>query len=247
MNLNMRQSRIWKAAGKIRWSTPVQRMKWRLQRQLIAISDVLFDLRYGTETARQVYPAELNPIGPNRAHAVKYQPTVAHHFERMMGAIVPPAGSAFVDFGSGKGRVLLLASRYGFSRVTGVEFDGDLCATALRNVEIFRRRTGIDTEVRVSHLDATQYHVQEDDNIFYFSNPFRPVVMQVVLQNIVLSIVRKPRKVWLMYYCVPRENVVAGCGIFSPLTKFSFSSGAWWELPGPRRDSIIYESLPHEA
>ena len=39
----------------------------------------------------------------------------------------------FIDFGSGKGRCLLMAGILGFKNVIGIEFAKDLCEWAKRN------------------------------------------------------------------------------------------------------------------
>ena len=51
-------------------------------------------------------------------------------FRRLMRTLSLPPGSGFVDFGCGKGRVLLLAAGFGFARITGVEFAKELCDIA---------------------------------------------------------------------------------------------------------------------
>ena len=56
-------------------------------------------------------------------------------FEQIMQAI--PADFSqftFVDLGSGKGRVLLMASDYPFQRIVGVEFMADLHRVAQKNI-----------------------------------------------------------------------------------------------------------------
>jgi len=44
----------------------------------------------------------------------------------------------FVDFGSGKGKVVLLAPRLPFRKVIGLEFAQQLIAVAQRNIRSFR-------------------------------------------------------------------------------------------------------------
>ena len=47
--------------------------------------------------------------------------------------------SAFVDFGSGKGRAILVASRLPFRKVIGVEYSEPLTKIAQENISIFRK------------------------------------------------------------------------------------------------------------
>src|SRR5262245_4264326 len=78
--------------------------------------DLTFDWRHGTKT---IAPAELDRLhvpSPNKFHGVRYQATRARPFRRLLRELALPTGGTFVDLGSGKGRVLLLAAQAGFSR-----------------------------------------------------------------------------------------------------------------------------------
>ena len=82
--------------------------------------DRAFDLRYGVHTTGQVplyradAPALLNP------HYFDYQPTPVRTVRTVLRRLGPDVDSStFIDFGSGRGRVLLLASELGFRQVIG--------------------------------------------------------------------------------------------------------------------------------
>jgi len=45
---------------------------------------------------------------------------------------------SFVDYGSGKGRVLLVASDYAFKKIVGVEFSKVLNDVAVANIATYR-------------------------------------------------------------------------------------------------------------
>jgi cyclopropane fatty-acyl-phospholipid synthase-like methyltransferase len=79
------------------------------------IADLEFDLRYGTDTMRRVEKDAL----PGSS---SYSATKARGFRTLMRKLDLPKASVFVDLGSGKGRVLLLAAQYGFEKVVGVEY-----------------------------------------------------------------------------------------------------------------------------
>src|SRR5712671_2464922 len=68
--------------------------------------DLLFDLKYGTDTMRWVGVEALDTDSKNRSHAVQYQATKAQPFLTLLRQLDLPLTSVFVDFGSGKGRVL---------------------------------------------------------------------------------------------------------------------------------------------
>lgn len=90
----------------------------------------------------------------------------------------------FIDFGSGKGRPMLIASRLGFRRVVGVEYARELHEIALGNIEIFRSRYPDAAPIESVYCDATVYAVPREPCLFFFFSPFRFSVMAKVLGNI---------------------------------------------------------------
>ena len=114
----------------------------------------------------------------HEAHAVFYQPWPYAKFKRMMRALpdVDPARSTFIDFGSGKGRALVLAADHGFARVVGVEMFASLCDEARDNIESYRSKRGDNrSRIEVVCTDATRYALPDGDLFCYFYNPFDEV------------------------------------------------------------------------
>jgi SAM-dependent methyltransferase len=169
-----------------------------------AVADLTFDWRHGTDTARVVPIGEMNVRSENTAHAVHYQATKAGPLAKLLRRLRFPEGSVFVDFGSGKGRVLLLAAQEKFKRVVGVEFSSDLCAVARKNVELFRQKRPSLASVEIVEADAASYLVRPDENVFFLFNPFDEVVLAKVVQRIGESLAAHPRAAW-MIYCTPRH------------------------------------------
>jgi SAM-dependent methyltransferase len=105
----------------------------------------------------------------------------------------------FLDFGSGKGRVVLAAARYPFKRVLGVEIVESLNEIARGNIAIARRR--LRAPVEVVTTDATKLDVPDDVTVIYLYNPFLGEVLSSVQKNIERSLIRKPRNLRLYYAC----------------------------------------------
>jgi hypothetical protein len=104
----------------------------------------------------------------------------------------------FVDFGSGKGRVVWQAAQYRFARVVGVEISPQLNDVARRNIEGGRKRLKCG-DVELVTADATEFEVPDDMTVAYFYSPFEGDVFRQVLRNIVESVDRRPRKVTMIY------------------------------------------------
>lgn len=161
--------------------------------------DAWFDRRYGVQTDRWVALKDLEVVGDNKAQGGNYQPIKADQFRSAIRYFQIPTNGVFVDYGSGKGRVLFLAILYGFNRVAGVEFATALCEEADHNFESFRRRTGREFEAHTVNVDAAEYSVNDDDCVFFMNNPFNSEVLEQVLDNIRLSLRSKPRAIHLIY------------------------------------------------
>jgi len=132
--------------------------------------------------------------GNNREHGSDYWPSPYRLVEKMLAALEPEMRrQAFVDFGCGKGRVLWLAARSGFSRVIGVEFSNDLCLEARKLVA--RTRIAAD----VINEDAAGYKIPVTGGVFYFFHPFDETIMDRVARNIIESWSSRPREIRVIY------------------------------------------------
>ena len=115
-------------------------------------------------------------------------------FDRIMSHFEISAADAIVDFGCGKGGVLISLSKYPFSRITGVEIAPDLVDIARENIRKLKIRS-----VDIQCCDAADFKQLDEYNYFYFFDPFPCVVMADVLDNIEQSLTDKPRKGTLIY------------------------------------------------
>lgn len=164
-----------------------------------------FDLRYGVETRLGVDCGDLTGTVGDVSHAKPYRATQTLHLYRLFRQLGLGAGRGLVDMGSGKGRVLLIAALVGFRVARGVEFSSALCAVARRNVEQFRQRSRTATEFEIIHADAGEYVIREDEDVFYFGNPFDEHVLRKVMANISASYAARPRHMTLIYFNLRRR------------------------------------------
>jgi len=169
------------------------------QSALNICEDWLFDWRYGTDTVSRIYQADLEFDHPNKKSAHPYIPNRGRSFNKLMAAIALPRGGIFVDYGSGKGKILMLASRFGFRRVVGLEFSEELHRVALSNVKKYQARTGCQSIEPVLG-DASRYVLRDDENVLFFFNPFEQDVLDGCLGQIESSLARNPRHIWVIYF-----------------------------------------------
>jgi SAM-dependent methyltransferase len=179
------------------------------------IVDARFDRKYGTDTARRIPREQIQTGSENIVHCVNYGASKEVPFRKLMKKLQLPREGVFVDLGSGKGRALMLASKYGFRKVIGIEFSGALCNAARANLEKFLRKYPTASQIEVIESDVTKYAFDDDETVFFMLDPFNAPVLTQVLQNIRASVERKPRKIWLIY-SVPREqNIIDQAELFT--------------------------------
>jgi SAM-dependent methyltransferase len=168
--------------------------------------DRKFDRDHGTETCviEEVHALQIESA--NRAHSARYEPSRVLPLRKMFPIVrrMMPPESVLLDFGCGKGRVLLLAAEHGFG-ARGIEFAGELCEVARRNVATFNARTGNKSEITVIKGDVTEYVIRPDETVFFLFNPFGPVIFEKVLDQLCTSLKAHPRKI-LIVICLPSDE-----------------------------------------
>jgi predicted RNA methylase len=174
-----------------------------------------FDRAHGVDTAGVISLYSLNlPNQENLDHGLKYQGINPNIFRKMMGALpaIDFSKFVFIDYGSGKGRALLLAAEYPFSRIIGVEFAPELHMIAKRNIQAYRNSRQVCRAIQSICADATTYELPADPAVIYIYNPFDAVLMTRVLENVAVSLAAHPRQLYLLVSGESLQTVVAGAG-----------------------------------
>ena len=120
----------------------------------------------------------------------------------------------FVDFGSGKGRLLLIAREFPFASVQGVERDLALHALAQENLRVGRNFKHQCKLVQSLHLDANLYEFPSTSLVLYLFNPFGEQIFAKLLEKLVRSILEQPRNVLIVLVNPQYAHLVDGIGIF---------------------------------
>lgn len=165
------------------------------------IQDRMFDRRFRVTTAGDQAAGDLDSDDADRRYSCGYQPVRPHAFNEIIRELgIAYEQFAFVDFGSGMGRAILLASEFPFKRVIGVELSPQLTRIASENVKNYASATQKCKQVAVVCENATRYSMPPEPTVFYFFNPFGESVMERVLANLRTSLRQCPRKVFVILY-----------------------------------------------
>ena len=161
-----------------------------------------FDRKLGLDTTEEVNLAHLSYIeSPNREHGTGYQPTPISLFHEMIrGLSIRYEDFVFVDFGSGKGRTLLIAADYPFRRIIGVEYNQYLHQIAVRNLGLYQSPGRQCQAITTICADAATFQIPPEPAVLYFANPFNEVVMQKLIKSIEASWRNSPRNLFAVYY-----------------------------------------------
>jgi hypothetical protein len=157
-----------------------------------------FDARYGVDTSGIVRLEGLRVRG-DRDLGVRYQASEPDVVRRRLGDLpISFEDFVFIDIGSGKGRVVLVAAQLPFKAVVGVEFCEDLHEVALANVTAFPHTARVAGKVHLVCIDAAAYQFPPEPLILYFYNPFLKPLMEVVMSNLRASLEQHPRPVYIV-------------------------------------------------
>jgi hypothetical protein len=129
--------------------------------------------------------------------------------------ISSPRDYTFVDLGSGKGLMMLLAAELPFRKVIGVELRKHLHETAIANLRQYRHFELQCQDIESLNLDATEFEFPKDNLVLYMFNPFGREVMEKVLNNLQASMLNTPRSVVLIMLFPDFAHMVDGAGSFA--------------------------------
>jgi SAM-dependent methyltransferase len=175
------------------WLKPVFRTIGRVRCKI-------WDLIHNVDTCGDIPLVDLNFQSENKAPGLEYQshhPRLVRAF--LQGLALDYEKYTFVDFGCGKGRVLLVASEFPFRKIVGVEFAVPLAEVAKSNLVSYRSKTKKCRDISVLAMDAVDYELPPEAEVLYFYSPFPPAVMEQVFQNIERSLQNSPRELFVLF------------------------------------------------
>src|SRR5262245_14761117 len=161
-----------------------------------------FDREHGTDTANEIF--DLTTAGVSREQAARgnfYRATWESEFHEVMDALVALgidlSKFSFVDYGSGKGKVLLMASLHPFRQVVGVEYSPAMHLVAVANCERFKDARQRCFSLTPVLADALEYQPPDGPVIAFIHNAFDPPTTRDLLLR--CDALAKAREVVFIY------------------------------------------------
>ena len=179
----------------------------RLIRPLRIYVDASFDRQYGTDTAGFLRLKDLSIESENKKHATHYEPTPVPLGRYLLRELkIDHSQYTFIDYGSGKGRALLLASEYPFKKIVGIEFSPELNKISQTNIQIWKNDRQQCFNIESICIDAAQYEIPDGPVVLFFFFPFQPPVLEKVVDRIKKSLFHSPRPLRILYYGIWDEK-----------------------------------------
>lgn len=108
------------------------------------------------------------------------------------------SGTSFSDLGCGKGRALVVAAHFGFTKLKGVDFAKEVCEEAKQNMEQLKQNfPAISYEVICGNV--TDYLVEPWESVFFLFNPFDEDTLETFLEKVEVSLKAYPRTIYFLY------------------------------------------------
>jgi hypothetical protein len=169
-------------------------------RRVRAVKEARFDSEFGAFTRGDARLSKLSIVSRNRRFGVDYRGVDPEEFARGFFQLpIRHEDFVFIDLGSGKGRALLLAAKFPFRRLIGVEFARELHEIAAANVLNWRNPDGRCPEFHLHCMDASEFDFPREPLVVFLYNPFGSEVIARVAQRLRDSYAAYPRPVYVLY------------------------------------------------
>jgi hypothetical protein len=187
-----------------------------------------FDRTHGVDTDGKfggwTYLSDLDIPGPNWIDGHDYLPIEPDRFKRVLDSLdIAFEDFTFIDFGSGKGRALLMASEYAFKDIMGLEFSPELHCVAQDNIRRYSPPTRKCGNIRSINVDFTDFALPPEPSVLFLFDPCRGRALAKVTAAIGMSLLACPRPVYIAYVA-PRsesEQLFASAGLLREIYRSS--------------------------
>jgi hypothetical protein len=163
----------------------IKRLKWLLFRARLAFEDPrnrAYDARHNVETAREEALGEVGVAADavKRGNSV-YRVTWGGLIEKALSRLdIDPLRYSFIDYGSGKGKAMLMASDYPFRSIIGLEYAGRLHEIAVANCRSYRSPGQKCRALQPILGDVLDYTPPPGPIVCFMCNPFDQATMRKV-------------------------------------------------------------------
>jgi len=199
-------------------------------RRKASFGDLDYDWEHSVDTTRSNVGVRTQFL--TGVTARPYFATEPWLFEQIMQALpINFPDFTFIDLGSGKGRVLLMASDYPFQRIVGVEFMAELHRAAQKNIGGYSNDRQRYRQIEIFCMDARDFQFPAGPLVVYLFNPFAESTFAQVLKNLRHSIEQMPRPLYIAYRFTEFEGLLGQAAWLEKI-----AGAEQWAVYGDRRN-----------
>ena len=165
-----------------------------------AEADAAFDAAAGVNTGGVQHLYGLTIQSENARFGTNHVASDPTEFNQAMERLdIDLRGATFIDFGSGRGRALIMAAMLPFKKIIGIEFAEELHRDSLENIHKSTYDLGRRDRIKQILGDATQFEFPDTPLVLYLFNPFDAPIVAEVARNALASWRAHPRPMRVIY------------------------------------------------
>ncbi|HXN17199.1 MAG TPA: class I SAM-dependent methyltransferase [Candidatus Binatus sp.] len=163
-----------------------------------------FDASLGVDTSGIIRVVDTK--SPNRVHGARYQPCNPENLRwAIESAHADLANFDFADIGCGKGRALVVASKYPFRRLIGVDYSLPFVETARENL----KHIGASERSELHCQDAVSFRFKSQATFLFLYNPFSSSLLDAVLLHLRQDVLDRGFPVIIIYQGPRPQEIIA--------------------------------------
>jgi len=202
-----------------------------------------YDRRMGIDTAGYIETLDLGLSAEDAERGMPYGATPPRIAKFLIEKIASRTRDfTFVDVGSGKGRVLLIAAGYPFHRVVGFELSRMLNDVAAENVRQFVARNPNAAPITLVTGDAARLPLPDGPLVLFLFNSLGPEAVKDFAASVKASYLAAPRKIICIYYNTAHPAAFEEIGIFPLRELLDYPEDACDRYRGQDYRALLFET-----
>jgi SAM-dependent methyltransferase len=169
-------------------------------------------VKYGSNTFGPVELKNLTIVEGDVKKASRYEAVSFYMLEHLFTAFRKISDiTSIVDLGCGKGRVMMVAAHFGFTKTTGIDFAKEMCEEANANM-MKKQKQFPGLTWNVIRQNVENYDIRSDDSVFFMFNPFDYSVLKNFLRKLNISCDQFPRPIYFIYASPQHDKLLLNNG-----------------------------------
>ena len=164
----------------------------------LLFNEIKGEKKYGINTSGLDELKSMEDDGIDTSNNSIYTPVSYYLLENTFKQIPDKSRKHFIDIGCGYGRAMCVAAHNGFKKVSGIDFSREFCEVAKKNIAKTKHQIP-SLKSNIINNDAFYYDIPNDADCLFFFNPFNDIIMNGVVNNVLWSLEKKPRDLYIVY------------------------------------------------